>query len=214
MNEVKRAEGMPSPERQFPPERRQAVLRAIRKEEPIVKKDFDRAGLRHRDDVDRRRRAGREPRRFRPIREQRRQRAERRTAGKAGGRIRHLQRHAGRDRAPSQSATEAPKTTRDELMASLYNRRFNLTLNQAYYDGYKLYYSYTLTSDLQDRLHHRRGMPTGFDDVGERGGGQIRHRPRLYIGRRHPAGDRDVFLRPPLSATSPMNPWAWVTARR
>ena len=65
--------------------------------------------------------------------------------------------------APSQSATEAPKTTRDELMASLYNRRFNLTLNQAYYDGYKLYYSYTLTSDCKTGYITGEGMPTGFD---------------------------------------------------
>ena len=67
--------------------------------------------------------------------------------------------------APSQSATEAPKTIRDELMASLYNRRFNLTLNQAYYDGYKLYYSYTLTSDCKTGFITGEGMPTGFDDT-------------------------------------------------
>ena len=48
-------------------------------------------------------------------------------------------------------------------MASLYNRRFNLTLNQAYFDGYKLYYSYTLTSDCKTGFITGDGMPTGFE---------------------------------------------------
>ena len=65
--------------------------------------------------------------------------------------------------APEQTATEAPKTVYDELMVSLYNRRFNLTLNQAYFDGYKLYYSYTLTSDCKTGFITGDGMPTGFE---------------------------------------------------
>ncbi|MFR8176600.1 MAG: hypothetical protein ACLVB5_05800 [Christensenellales bacterium] len=100
--------------------------------------------------------------------------------------------------APSQSATEAPKTTRDELMASLYNRRFNLTLNQAYFDGYKLYYSYTLTSDCKTGFITGEGMPTGFDEDGDdarrRASSPAASTP---LRRRHAAGDRDVFLRPP-----------------
>ena len=154
------------PQSEFPPERRQAVLRAIRKEEPIVKRKISTALVFaivmtlivggaalaanlgvfgqsvNNDDNE-----------------------------QSVGRLEKLEDVSATYNdtqavtAPSQSATEAPKTTRDELMASLYNRRFNLTLNQAYYDGYKLYYSYTLTSDCKTGFITGEGMPTGFDDT-------------------------------------------------
>ena len=152
------------PQSEFPPERRQAVLRAIRKEEPIVKRKISTALVFaivmtlivggaalaanlgvfgqsvNNDDNE-----------------------------QSVGRLEKLEDVSATYNdtqavtAPSQSATEAPKTTRDELMASLYNRRFNLTLNQAYYDGYKLYYSYTLTSDCKTGFITGDGMPTGFE---------------------------------------------------
>ena len=154
------------PQSEFPPERRQAVLRAIRKEEPIVKRKISTALVFaivmtlivggaalaanlgvfgqsvNNDDNE-----------------------------QSVGRLEKLEDVSATYNdtqavtAPSQSATEAPKTIRDELMASLYNRRFNLTLNQAYYDGYKLYYSYTLTSDCKTGFITGEGMPTGFDDT-------------------------------------------------
>ena len=156
------------PQSEFPPERRQAVLRAIRKEEPIVKRKISTALVFaivmtlivggaalaanlgvfgqsvNNDDNE-----------------------------QSVGRLEKLEDVSATYNdtqavtAPSQSATEAPKTIRDELMASLYNRRFNLTLNQAYYDGYKLYYSYTLTSDCKTGFITGEGMPTGFDDTWE-----------------------------------------------
>lgn len=152
------------PQSEFPPERRQAVLRAIRKEEPIVKRKISTALVFaivmtlivggaalaanlgvfgqsvNNDDNE-----------------------------QSVGRLEKLEDVSATYNdtqavtAPSQSATEAPKTTRDELMASLYNRRFNLTLNQAYFDGYKLYYSYTLTSDCKTGFITGDGMPTGFE---------------------------------------------------
>ena len=152
------------PQSEFPPERRQAVLRAIRKEEPIVKRKISTALVFaivmtlivggaalaanlgvfgqsvNNDDNE-----------------------------QSVGRLEKLEDVSATYNdtqavtAPSQSATEAPKTIRDELMASLYNRRFNLTLNQAYYDGYKLYYSYTLTSDCKTGFITGDGMPTGFE---------------------------------------------------
>ena len=152
------------PQSEFPPERRQAVLRAIRKEEPIVKRKISTALVFaivmtlivggaalaanlgvfgqsvNNDDNE-----------------------------QSVGRLEKLEDVSATYNdtqavtAPSQSATEAPKTIRDELMASLYNRRFNLTLNQAYYDGYKLYYSYTLTSDCKTGFITGEGMPTGFE---------------------------------------------------
>lgn len=64
--------------------------------------------------------------------------------------------------APAPVATEAPKNTYDALIAALYNSRFELTLNQAYYDGYKLYYAYTLARDGQDDFISGEDMPTGF----------------------------------------------------
>ena len=155
------------PQSEFPPERRQAVLRAIRKEEPIVKRKISTALVFaivmtlivggaalaanlgvfgqsvNNDDNE-----------------------------QSVGRLEKLEDVSATYNdtqavtAPSQSATEAPKTVYDELMASLYNRRFNLTLNQAYFDGYKLYYSYTLTSDCKTGFITGDGMPTGFDERG------------------------------------------------
>ena len=154
------------PQSEFPPERRQAVLRAIRKEEPIVKRKISTALVFaivmtlivggaalaanlgvfgqsvNNDDNE-----------------------------QSVGRLEKLENASATyndtqaAQAPEQTATEAPKTVYDELMASLYNRRFNLTLNQAYFDGYKLYYSYTLTSDCKTGFITGEGMPTGFDDM-------------------------------------------------
>ena len=149
---------------EFPPERRQAVLRAVRKEEKVVKKKVSAAlvfaivltlaiggaalaanlGIFgqsvNNDDNE-----------------------------QSVGRLERLEDAAQTYNdtqavtAPAQSTAEAPQTVRDALMASLYNRRFNLTLNQAYYDGYKLYYSYTLTSDCRTGYITGDGMPTGFE---------------------------------------------------
>ena len=170
------------PQSEFPPERRQAVLRAIRKEEPIVKRKISTALVFaivmtlivggaalaanlgvfgqsvNNDDNE-----------------------------QSVGRLEKLEDVSATYNdtqavtAPSQSATEAPKTIRDELMASLYNRRFNLTLNQAYFDGYKLYYSYTLTSDCKTGFITGEGMPTGFDDTWERVEAGKYATSRIYI---------------------------------
>lgn len=71
--------------------------------------------------------------------------------------------------APAPAATEAPKNTYDALIAALYNSRFELTLNQAYYDGYKLYYAYTLTRDGQFYLW--RGHADRIYAMGQHAGG-------------------------------------------
>ena len=151
---------------EFPLERRQAVLRAIRKEEKVVKKKISAAlvfaivltlvvggaALAANLGV------------FgQSVNDQQNE--------QSVGRLEKLENASATyndtqaAQAPEQTATEAPKTVYDELMASLYNRRFNLTLNQAYFDGYKLYYSYTLTSDCKTGFITGEGMPTGFDDT-------------------------------------------------
>ena len=130
---------------EFPLERRQAVLRAIRKEEKVVKKKISAAlvfaivltlvvggaALAANLGV------------FgQSVNDQQNE--------QSVGRLEKLENASATyndtqaAQAPEQTATEAPKTVYDELMASLYNRRFNLTLNQAYFDGYKLYYSYII----------------------------------------------------------------------
>lgn len=73
---------------------------------------------------------------------------------------------------PAPNAAKTPQPPYDALMARLYASSFNLTLNQAYYDGYKLYYTYTLTRDGQDDFISGEEMPTGFaqwDSVEEGG---------------------------------------------
>ena len=64
-----------------------------------------------------------------------------------------------------------PQTVRDAMLANLYGRRFSLTLNQSYFDGNKLYYAYTLTTNAPLAWYQGEGMPTGFDswDMQEEG---------------------------------------------
>ena len=64
--------------------------------------------------------------------------------------------------APS-AAPAQPRTVRDTMLTSLYGRRFSLTLNQSYCDGRKLYYAYTLTTNAPLAWYEGEGMPTGFD---------------------------------------------------
>lgn len=66
--------------------------------------------------------------------------------------------------AEPEGEAQAEKTLYDTLMESLQSRRFNLTLNQAYYDGYKLYYAYTLTTDRPLLRLTGEGDPTGIDE--------------------------------------------------
>ena len=50
------------------------------------------------------------------------------------------------------------------MIAKLYARRFNLTLNQSYCDGNKLYYAYTLTTNTPLFWYEGEGAPTGIDE--------------------------------------------------
>lgn len=152
-------------EADFPPERRQAVLRAIRKDETIMKRKLSlalvctlalmlalcgaaiAAGLG--------------------------------VFGQAAGDAQNEQSAVRLERlediaatvndtraAQAPSAPEAPaqaQTVREAVLAGLYGRRFNLTLNQSYFDGNKLYYAYTLTTNAPLVWFEGEGMPTGFD---------------------------------------------------
>ena len=55
------------------------------------------------------------------------------------------------------------ETDFDQLMAHQYTRSFELTVDQAYCDGKKLYYSYTLREPNR-LMRLGEGMPTGFDE--------------------------------------------------
>ena len=57
---------------------------------------------------------------------------------------------------------ENPQTTRDELLNAQMGRTYDLTLDQAYCDGRKLYYAYTLKLN-DERLMLGEGEATGFD---------------------------------------------------
>lgn len=65
-------------------------------------------------------------------------------------------------KAPEPILTETLQTEYEALMASLYDCRFSLSLNQAYFDGYKLYYAYTLTCNGANDFITGEGMPSGF----------------------------------------------------
>ncbi|MGN0995289.1 MAG: hypothetical protein ACI4PG_00125 [Candidatus Ventricola sp.] len=55
------------------------------------------------------------------------------------------------------------ETDYDQLAAHQYTRSFELTVDQAYCDGKKLYYSYTLREPNR-LMRLGEGMPTGFDE--------------------------------------------------
>ena len=63
-----------------------------------------------------------------------------------------------------------PETVREKLLADQMQREYDLTIDQVYCDGRKLYYSYTFKMN-DDRLSMHEGEPTGFDkwDVAYRG---------------------------------------------
>lgn len=64
--------------------------------------------------------------------------------------------------APQPQETAQAQTTREELIEHQYGRTFSLTLNQAYCDGNKLYYSYTLTTNTAETFQGE-GKPTGIE---------------------------------------------------
>lgn len=53
-------------------------------------------------------------------------------------------------------------TLYEEITAGQGGRTFDLTLNQVYCDGYKLYYTYTLKTNRMD-ITYGEGRPSGFD---------------------------------------------------
>lgn len=155
----------------FPPERQQAVLRAIRKDEKVVKRKLSvalvcaivmmlalcgaaiAAGLGVFG-----------------------QSASDAQNAQSAARLERLEDVADdvRDTQAAQGPSDAsaqPQTVRDAMLASLYGRRFNLTLNQSYFDGRKLYYTYTLTTNAPLSWFEGEGMPDGFDgwDMQEEG---------------------------------------------
>ena len=73
--------------------------------------------------------------------------------------------------APSAPDAAPMRTVRNTILENLYARRFNLTLNQTYFDGNKLYYTYTLTTNAPLAWYRGEGLPTGFDswDMQEEG---------------------------------------------
>lgn len=64
--------------------------------------------------------------------------------------------------APQPQETVPAQTTREELIQHQYGRTFSLTLNQAYCDGNKLYYAYTLTTNMSETFRGE-GKPTGIE---------------------------------------------------
>lgn len=56
-----------------------------------------------------------------------------------------------------------PKTVKDQLATSLYGRKFELTVDEVYCNGNKLYYTYTFTHD-PDKTFKGEGKPDGFAD--------------------------------------------------
>lgn len=63
-------------------------------------------------------------------------------------------------KAPISETAVPALTTYDEILHRQQERRFELTLNQTYCDGQKLYYSYTLKTD-EAQSWQGEGMPTG-----------------------------------------------------
>lgn len=150
----------------FSPERQQTVLRAVRKDEPVVKRKISAAlvfaivmllavggaaiaagfGVFGQSSQD----TGNE---------------------QSATRLEHLEAaSATLDDTQAAQAPDAsepfaqPQTVYDEMVANLHARRFNLTLNQSYCDANKLYYAYTLTTNAPLFWYEGEGAPTGIDE--------------------------------------------------
>lgn len=65
--------------------------------------------------------------------------------------------------APLSQTTASPQTDYDAILIRQQERTFELTLNQTYYDGKKLYYSYTLKTNGAQSWQGE-GMPTGVTE--------------------------------------------------
>lgn len=57
-----------------------------------------------------------------------------------------------------------PQTLQEELLSRLYARQFELTVNQSYSDGHKLYYAYTLTTNEPLNWYTGEGAPAGIEE--------------------------------------------------
>ena len=66
--------------------------------------------------------------------------------------------------APTPQAEIVDDTLYDKLLQEAYGHTFTLTLDQAYCDGHKLYYSYTLTCNKPQSRTFGEGEPTGNFD--------------------------------------------------
>lgn len=66
--------------------------------------------------------------------------------------------------APTPQAEIVDDTLYDKLLQEAYGHTFTLTLDQAYCDGHKLYYSYTLTRNEPQSRTFGEGEPTGNFD--------------------------------------------------
>lgn len=80
---------------------------------------------------------------------------------------RHVELEAQTEARPAEA-----ETVYQTILNHQYGRSFALTLNQTYYDGSKLYYTYTLKAD-PTQTWQGEGLPTGFDtwdieNVGQR----------------------------------------------
>lgn len=64
---------------------------------------------------------------------------------------------------PPEGATK-PETLYQQLLSRLYARQFQLTVNQSYADGHKLYYAYTLTTSEPLQWYMGDGAPSGVDE--------------------------------------------------
>lgn len=79
----------------------------------------------------------------------------------------HVELEASTEARPAEA-----ETVYQTILNHQYGRSFALTLNQTYYDGSKLYYTYTLKAD-PTQTWQGEGLPTGFDawdveDMGRR----------------------------------------------
>ena len=68
--------------------------------------------------------------------------------------------------APGANRNEKPESVREELLAEQMEHEYDLTIDQVYCDGRKLYYSYTFKMN-GERLKMFEGEATGFDNWNE-----------------------------------------------
>lgn len=96
-------------------------------------------------------------------------------------------------KAPAAEGAKKPSSDRERLMLAQHDFAADWTVDQAYCDGRRLYYSYTFASE-SPRIEWGEGKPTGFDTWSEYPGGRFGESVYTSVGGEKMEGEVARYL--------------------